>query len=150
MSEFQFSEEFHQVDFINQANKLRDDSQYLNNQPNITDRSKSVSDFLNAKIGLKEMKIRSPDKFIWGHVNINLIRNKLDSLVYVLDKNLDIFLISETKLHDSFPSTQFKIEWRTFHHVYCNVNLNVRYKIFPLRSRPEKGSGFQIVGTIPI
>ena len=65
MSEFQFSEEFHQVDFINQANKLGDDSQYLNNQPNITDRSKSVSDFLNAKIGLKQMKIRSPDKFIW-------------------------------------------------------------------------------------
>ena len=56
------------------------------------------------------MKIRSPDKLILGHVNINSIRNKLDSLVYMLDQNIDFFLISETKLNDSFPLTQFKIE----------------------------------------
>ena len=56
------------------------------------------------------MKIRSPDKLILGHVNINSIRNKLDSLVYMLDENIDFFLISETKLNDSFPLTQFKIE----------------------------------------
>ena len=56
------------------------------------------------------MKIRSPDKLILGHVNINSIRNKFDSLIYMLDKNIDTFLISETKLDDSFPSAQFKIE----------------------------------------
>ena len=28
----------------------------------------------------------------------------------MLDKNVDIYLISETKLDDPFPSTQFKIE----------------------------------------
>ena len=86
---------------------MRDDSQYLNNQCNITDRSKSVTDFLNAKIGLKEMKIRSPDKLILGYVNINSIRNKFDSLAYMLDKIVDIYLISETKLDDSFPLPQF-------------------------------------------
>ena len=56
------------------------------------------------------MKIRSPDKLILGHVNINSIRNKFDSLIYMLDKNIDIFLTSETKLYDSFPSAPFKIE----------------------------------------
>ena len=55
-------------------------------QPNTTDRSKSVIDILYAKIGLKEMKIRSPDKLILGHVNINSIRNKFDSLIYMPDK----------------------------------------------------------------
>ena len=55
------------------------------------------------------MKIRSPDKLILGHVNVNSIRNKFDSLMYMLDKNVDIFLISETKLDDWFPSAQFKI-----------------------------------------
>ena len=44
------------------------------------------------------------------HVNINSIRNKFDSLIYTLGKNVDIFLISETKLDDSFHSVQFKIE----------------------------------------
>ena len=56
------------------------------------------------------MQIRLPDKLILSHVNINSIRNKFDSLIYMRDKNVDIFLISETKLDDSFPSAQFKIE----------------------------------------
>ena len=88
------------------------------------------------------MKIRSPDKLILGHVNINSIRNKFDSLIYMLDKNTDTFLISDTKLDDSFLSAQFKIEGfitpyrfdrndkgggfllHIRDHVYCNVNLN--------------------------
>ena len=53
------------------------------------------------------MEIRSPDKLILGRVSINSIRNKSDSLVYMLEKNVDIFLISETKLDDPFPSAQF-------------------------------------------
>ena len=56
----------------------------MSNHPSITDRSKSVSDFSDAKTGLKKMKIRSHDKLILGHVNINSIRNKFDSLVYML------------------------------------------------------------------
>ena len=61
MSEFWLSEEFYPVDFPNPANKLRDDSQHLNNEPNISDQPKFVTDALDAKTGLKEMKIRSPD-----------------------------------------------------------------------------------------
>ena len=62
---------FYLVEFTNPANKLRDDSQYLKNQPNIADRSKSVTNVLDAKTGLKEIKIRSSDKLILGQVNIN-------------------------------------------------------------------------------
>ena len=82
----------------------------MSNHPSITDRSKSVSDFSDAKTGLKKMKIRSHDKLILGHVNINSTRSKTDTLVYVLDKNVDVFLISETKLDNYFSLTQFKIE----------------------------------------
>ena len=101
---------FYPVDFTNPGNKLRGDSQYLNDQPNMADRSKSVNDVLDAKTRLKEMKIHSTDKEILGHVNTNSIRNIFDSLIYMLDKNIDIFLISETKLDDTFPSAQFEIE----------------------------------------
>ena len=66
-------EEFQPVDFKNLADKLRHDLQCLNDQPNITDWTKSATDFLDAKIRLKEMKICSPDNLILGHVNINLI-----------------------------------------------------------------------------
>ena len=64
------------------------------------------------------MKIRSPDKLILDHVNINSIRNKLDSLAYMLDKNIEIFLISKMKLDDSFPLAQCKIEGFTTRYKY--------------------------------
>ena len=71
MSEFSFLGVFYLLDLTNPANKLRNDSQYLNNQPNIADRSKSVTNVLDTKTGLKEIKIRSSDKVILGQVNIN-------------------------------------------------------------------------------
>ena len=42
------------------------DSQYLDDQSNIVDGSNPVTDVLDAKPGLKEMKISSPDKLILG------------------------------------------------------------------------------------
>ena len=64
------------------------------------------------------MKIRSTDKLILGNVNIYSIRNKFNSLVYVLDKNVEIFLSSEAKLDNLFPSAQFKIEGFTTPYIY--------------------------------
>ena len=64
---------------------------------------------IEAKSGLKDMKIKSPDKVIIGHLNINSIRNKFDTLSYTIENNIDILLISETKLDDSYPSAQFSL-----------------------------------------
>ena len=58
----------------------------------------------DAKSRLKEMKAQPSGKLILGHLNINSIRNKFEALKFVIDHNIDIFLISETKLDDSFPS----------------------------------------------
>ena len=48
------------------------------------------------------MKIQCPEKIIVGHLNINSIRNKFDALSFIIDTNIDILLISNTKLDDSF------------------------------------------------
>ena len=53
------------------------------------------------------MKENSPNKFMLGHLNINYVRNKLEFLEDVINRNLDIILLSETKLDDSFLSAQF-------------------------------------------
>ena len=58
----------------------------------------------DAKIGLKEMKNLSPEKIIIGYLNINSIRYKIDQLSFTIGNNIDILLISETKLDNSFPS----------------------------------------------
>ena len=61
-------------------------------------------EFNDAKIGLKAMKENSPNKIIVGHLNINSLRNKLEALQFIINRNLDIIILSETKLDDSFPS----------------------------------------------
>ena len=63
-----------------------------------------------AKSRLKEMKAQSSDKLILGHLNINSIRNKFEVLKFIIGNNIDILLLSETKLDDSFPSAQFLIK----------------------------------------
>ena len=45
-----------------------------------------------------------------GHININSIRNKFEMLSNSIKGNLDILMISETKLDSTFPSNQFTIE----------------------------------------
>ena len=76
-NEFYFSEDFYPVDFMNHANKPRDDFQYLSNQLNITDWSESITGILDAKIGLKEIKIRFPDELVLSHVKINSTNTSL-------------------------------------------------------------------------
>ena len=48
-------------------------------------------------------------KIIIGHLNINSIRYKFDFLKEIIGDNIDILLISETKIDDSFPVGQFII-----------------------------------------
>ena len=45
---------------------------------------------------------------LFGHLNINSIRNKFDTLDNIV-KAFDIFLISESKLDNTFPINQFAI-----------------------------------------
>ena len=45
-----------------------------------------------------------------GQLNVNSIRNKSDSLKFVIDNKIDLFLTSETKLDDSFPRTPYRHE----------------------------------------
>ena len=65
---------------------------------------------LDTKSRLKKIKAQSLDKLILGHLNINSIRNKFEALKFIIDNNIDIFLNSETKLDDSFPTAQFLIK----------------------------------------
>ena len=67
-------------------------------------------EFNDAKIGLKVMTENSPNKIIVGHLNINSLRNKFEALQYIININLDIILLSETKLDDSFPLAQFMVK----------------------------------------
>ena len=49
-------------------------------------------------------------KLIIAHLNKNSIGNKFDFLVDKIKGNVDIMLISETKLDNSFPNGQFLVD----------------------------------------
>ena len=59
---------------------------------------------------LKSLKAKNVNKIILGHLNINSLRNKIDSVRHIIGNNIDIFLISETKLNATFPESQFLID----------------------------------------
>ena len=44
------------------------------------------------------------------YLNINSDRNKSEALTYIIDNNIDLLLIFETKLDDSFPIAQFQMK----------------------------------------
>ena len=70
----------------------------------------SIATFSDAKKAAKNIRINNINKLIFGHLNINSLRNKFDLLYEQIKGSIGIFMISETKLDDSFPQGQFLIE----------------------------------------
>ena len=58
---------------------------------------------------LKDLRCKNLNRILIGHLNINSLRNQFEILVSSIAVNLDILMISETKLDESFPVSQFLI-----------------------------------------
>ena len=58
---------------------------------------------------LRKLRIKNPNKIIIAHLNINSIRNKFEMLSLLFPGVIDILMICETKINDSFPTKQFII-----------------------------------------
>ena len=56
---------------------------------------------------LTNLRLINPKKVTFDHLNINSIPNKFDGIMDFVSTNLDVFLISETKIDSSFPEAQF-------------------------------------------
>ena len=61
-------------------------------------------------IDLNSLRIKNLNKIIVDHLNINSIRNKFDFLAHQVKGNIDILMISETELDESFPVGQFLMD----------------------------------------
>ena len=64
----------------------------------------------DAKKALRNVRISNINRLIFGHLNINSLRNTFDLLCEQIKGSIDIFMIYETKLDDSFPQGQFLID----------------------------------------
>ena len=58
---------------------------------------------------LQNLRLKYPKNVIFGYININSIRNKLENFSMMIQDHIDILVIAETKLDASFPNNQFLI-----------------------------------------
>ena len=69
--------------------------------------AKNHVDKININAELRYLRVKNLNKLIIGHLNINFLRNKFELLAHQIKDNIDILMISETKLDKSFPTSQF-------------------------------------------
>ena len=96
---------------------------------------------------LKNARLKHPKKVCLSHININSIRNKLDSLFEFTYGLADFLAVSETKLDSSFPTGQFNLPgFRTPYRkdlsvksggLLVYVNSNIRSKVLKLPDCPN-------------
>ena len=58
---------------------------------------------------LNNLRLKNVERLIIGHLNINSIRNKFEALKQIIKNNLDILIVSESKLDYTFPDKQFSM-----------------------------------------
>ena len=55
------------------------------------------------------MKSKKPKNVFLGHLNINSIKKKFESVWELIKDTFDIYLLRESKLDSGFPDDQFSI-----------------------------------------
>ena len=65
----------------------------------------------NINITLKCLQNSHLNNVIFSYLNITSIRNKLGYLNKIVDENIDILCIAETKLNESVPNNQFVYQY---------------------------------------
>ena len=56
------------------------------------------------------MRRKNINRLIFAQFNMYSLWNKSEPLQHIINKNIDVLLISETKIDSYFPSVQFYLE----------------------------------------
>ena len=59
---------------------------------------------------LFNLRCKNPSNLNFAYLNNNSVRHKFENLMGIINENLDIFTIAETKLDGFFPTVQFEIK----------------------------------------
>ena len=68
------------------------------------------NDDLDGKSELKNLSLKNVGRLVIGYLNINSVRNKFEGLKDFVSDNIDILIVAETKIDNSFPKGQFFIQ----------------------------------------
>ena len=91
----------------NISHDLNDDTINLGGLDEDLSNNKNIK---NNKEKLNMLYFKSKSRLIFAHININSIRNTFEDLKLLIQDNVDILVVTETKLDDTFTSAQFYTE----------------------------------------
>ena len=96
------------------TDRIAEDGTYFHvgcTTPTSGDVSARVQDEENSpKSTLCKLRLANESNVIIGHLNINYLQNKFEALKHIIQGKMDVLVLSETKIDDSFPLNQFLIE----------------------------------------
>ena len=67
-------------------------------------------EFLNPLSTIKNLRLSNVNRVVIGNLNINSLPNKFNQLKELVLKHVDILVLTERKLDDSFPNSQFSVD----------------------------------------
>ena len=95
---------------------------------------------------LRGLKSKHPKNVFLGHLDVNSLRNKFESLNELIKDTFDIFLETESKLDSSFPDSQFSIPGyrivrkdrnKNGGEILFNINKDIPFKVIESKQLPE-------------
>ena len=70
----------------------------------------NINDPCDTPSTLTKLQLKNINRLDIGHLNINSLPSKFGQLKLIIEKNIDILVITETKIDSSFRSSHFIIE----------------------------------------
>ena len=109
----------------------------------------SINECSNAFESIKFHKLKNPKNILIDYLNVNSLKNKIIAVEELMSDKVDICLFSETKIDETFPNQQFKIQFDDiiligdFDPTVENKNLQVFMGTFDMESLIKKPTCFQ-------
>ena len=109
-------------------------------EENLNDVNRSFEDnkeCSNAFQSVQKHRLQNPKNKVIGHLNVNSLRNKFETVEELVQNKVDICFLSETKIDETSPNQQFMINGfklfridRDYHGggVLCYINENIPSK----------------------
>ena len=66
----------------------------------------NINNSCNTPFILNELKLENINRLVIGNLDINSLPSKSGQLKLIIEKNIDILAITETKIHSIFPNSR--------------------------------------------
>ena len=102
---------FEKINISNLNSEKLDNSEINLTYPSNRSNSRSINNAsLNSLSELSKLRLHNVNRVLIGNLNINSIKNKSDHLKGTALKCIDILNLTETKLDETFPISQFVMD----------------------------------------